>query len=260
MCGEHKQREIAASFEAPEELLPLIPELLEELWELGSSPRIIVDMLRLLELPSSATRMLDLGCGKGAVSITLALELGFQVSGIDLFEPFIMDARRRAEESGVALLCQFRVGDMCDAVREGGDYDIVVYASVGGILGDFTEQVRYLRATVRPGGYLVIDDGYLTRDRSTTRSGYRHYRPHDETVRMLTVHGDILVREKMLSPEESRSINEGYLTSIRRRARNLTRRHPHLAGALREYVARQAQECEFLDRTLTGATWLLRRT
>ena len=94
-------------FEAPPELLPYLPELLTDIWALGSSPVTVVEWLRSRQLPPETTRVLDLGCGKGAVSINLARELGFHILGIDFFEPFLAEAMEKARELGVEKLCSF---------------------------------------------------------------------------------------------------------------------------------------------------------
>lgn len=49
--------------------------------------------------------MLDLGCGKGAVSIKVALELRCRCLGIDALSEFIDEARRRAQEYHVTSMC-----------------------------------------------------------------------------------------------------------------------------------------------------------
>jgi len=146
---------MAQAFDATPELLPFIPELLADLWALGSWLDVIVELLRPLCLPVETTRVLDLGCGKGAVALTLAREFGFQALGVDFFEPFIQEAGERAEEMGVASRCRFICADMRDALREASDFDVVIFASVGGVLGRFDECVAKLRQSVRPGGYVV---------------------------------------------------------------------------------------------------------
>ena len=127
---------------------------------LGSSPPLIAGWLGELGLPPDSTRVLDLGCGKGAVSLTLARDLGFRVHGVDLFEPFIRETWARAADWGVASLCRFEKADLREALRAAEGYDVVVYASVG-VLGRLDDCVSALRRCVRGGGYLVTDDGYL---------------------------------------------------------------------------------------------------
>ncbi|HEY40907.1 MAG TPA: class I SAM-dependent methyltransferase [Dehalococcoidia bacterium] len=192
-------------FEAPPELLPCLPELLADIWALGSSPEIVVEWLRSLQLPPEATQILDLGCGKGAVSVNLAKELGFKIKGIDFFEPFLVEAREKARKLGVEGLSSFECADMLDILKESSDYDIVIYTGVGGLLGSFDQCVLRLRQTVRPGGYMVIDDGFRVTSDEISRSGYDHYTYYQETIRQLTPHGDIILRENIVPVEDIKS-------------------------------------------------------
>src|SRR4051812_11825582 len=67
-------------------------------------------------------RVLELGCGDGALSCMLASE-GFDVTGVDISEGMIEEARRRAErESSTA---RFEVADS-DALSAGEPFDAVV--------------------------------------------------------------------------------------------------------------------------------------
>ena len=75
------KQDIANYFDIPPKLLPFIPELFKDLWELGSSPKVVLEWISHLKLPAYKTKVLDLGCGKGAVSITLARELKFNILG-----------------------------------------------------------------------------------------------------------------------------------------------------------------------------------
>lgn len=51
------------------ELIPYLPYLLQDLWELGTSPKAIIDMIQKHIKVSEKTKVLDLACGKGAASI-----------------------------------------------------------------------------------------------------------------------------------------------------------------------------------------------
>lgn len=62
----------------------------------------------------------------GSSSLPIAEELGFRVRGVDLFPPFIEEARERAEKRGVAHLCRYEVGDIRDVLKEGGTYDVAI--------------------------------------------------------------------------------------------------------------------------------------
>jgi len=52
------------------ELIPYLPYLLQDLWELGSSPKDILEMITKHIPVSKETKVLDLACGKGAAVLT----------------------------------------------------------------------------------------------------------------------------------------------------------------------------------------------
>ncbi len=254
--GDEAMRQIAASLEAPESLLPHLPELLADLDELGSHPRVIVDLLRHLPALSS---VLDLGCGKGAVALRLARELRFQVLGIDLFAPFVDEARRRARSQGVDDLCRFETADMREALARFSGVDAVIYAALGNALGDLETCVALLRGAVRPGGFIVLDDGFLKNGTPIARKGYETTVPREEALRQLSAFGDVLEAEVIIPAQELRRANVRNNRLIRRRADELSKRRPDLAPMIDAYVQNQLVECETLETRITEAVWLLRR-
>ena len=70
-----------------------MPFLLQDLWALGSSVDDILDCLGIPDFTSGVTHLLDLGCGKGAVSVRAAARFGFRMIGLDVMEAFLEDAR-----------------------------------------------------------------------------------------------------------------------------------------------------------------------
>ena len=54
------------------DLLPFLPYLLQDFWELGSDPGVMAELIHRYVHPSEKTRILDLACGKGAVSVKVA--------------------------------------------------------------------------------------------------------------------------------------------------------------------------------------------
>jgi cyclopropane fatty-acyl-phospholipid synthase-like methyltransferase len=247
-------------FDTPPELLPYLPDLLADIWALGSSPEIVVEWLGSLRLPPETTRVLDLGCGKGAVSVTLARELGFRSLGIDFFEPFLIEARERARELGVDERCSFKYADMLDIVEESRNYDVVVYTGVGGVLGSFDKCVFRLRQTVRVGGYMVIDDGFRMTPKEIDRPGYDHYALYQETIRQLASHGDIILRENIVPVEDIKSRHQRETGLIAERVEGLSREHPEMANYFNEYLEHEKQECEIFERDIAEAMWLLEKS
>ena len=251
--------DVAEYFNEPPELLPYIPELLADIWALGSSPETVVDWLRSLKLPPETTRVLDTGCGKGAVSIPLAKELRFQILGIDFFEPFIFEAKEKAKELGVESLCSFEYADMHDVLKKASNFNIAIYTGVGGVLGSFDQCVFKLRQAINSDGYMVIDDGFRLTSNEINFPGYDHYVSYEETIRQLTSHGDILLREKTFRSEDVKRKHQKEIELISRRAEALAKKHPELIDSIHNFLDREKQECELLERDVAWAMWLLQK-
>ena len=126
--------EIAEYFGVDPSITSLIPTLLADFYALGSYPDRIASMLAPLGLPTPS-RVLDIGCGKGAVAIEIARALGLQVHGVDMLEAFVKEARQRAGAQGVETLCSFECGDAHELLEQPAQYDVVLLISVGEIFG-----------------------------------------------------------------------------------------------------------------------------
>ena len=245
--------------EAHPDILPYLPQLLTDMWALGSSPEKIVEMIRPLKLSEDSTRVLDLGCGKGAVGIQLAKHFGFKVVGVDACEPFLAEARIKAAEHSVESRCEFIRADIRDFVKTARDYDIVVLASLGGIFGGYNHTVNILRNTLRPGGYLIIDDGFLKGDRPLSRSGYTYYLPYNQAIENLTARGDELITEVILTYEQNSAIDREYINALKKRSTPLLKKNPELKQLINKYIKNQEIECDVIENNLTGAIWLIQK-
>jgi SAM-dependent methyltransferase len=114
------------------------------------------------EIPNSSyPKLLDLGCGRGRHSLTLA-ERGYHVTGIDLSEEAIKKARSKAEDRKI-LHATFEVGDMRDPLPYTFDAIVNLFTTFGYFLND-SENIRVLKsagAMLKTGGLFMQD--YLNR-------------------------------------------------------------------------------------------------
>jgi ubiquinone/menaquinone biosynthesis C-methylase UbiE len=105
-------------------------------------------------LPPAPAAVLDLGCGTGSLAL-LMTELGHVVTGIDLAEEMVAQARAKCAGRTAA----FRVGNAADPVLGGSGYDVVTARHLLWTLPDPEAALRRWIAATRPGGRLVLVEG-----------------------------------------------------------------------------------------------------
>lgn len=253
---EALEAEIAFAMETEVALLAHLPELLQDLPSLSGGDDDVVDMLREIGLPTDAS-VLDLGCGRGDLLLRLAREFGARATGFDGHAGFLAEAVRASEAGGLSDRCRFVAGDLRGALAEAARYDAVLMIAVGPILGDAAETVGRLRAVAKPGGLMVIGDGYLEQAAPPSEA-YSDYADKATMEAGLTRYGDTIVARRERSPALA-AFNALTLQTVPERAEALKARHPELAATLDAYVARQFEEVALLDGPVMPALWTLRR-
>ena len=104
--------------------------------------------LLLRELPEGAQRVLDVGCGAGALARRLAATVP-QVDGVDRSPEMVAAARRLSPPN-----CSFEVGDALTLDVAPGSYDAVVSSAVLHHL-PLAEALPRMAGWLRPGGVLA---------------------------------------------------------------------------------------------------------
>jgi ubiquinone/menaquinone biosynthesis C-methylase UbiE len=106
-------------------------------------------------LPRSASRVLDVGCGTGVMTMLVA-GLGHRVVGIDLSEGMLVQARAKLRPGSTV---RFRLGDALAPPGRRGSFDAVLNRHVLWTMTDPARALRNWRRMLRPGGRLVVIDG-----------------------------------------------------------------------------------------------------
>lgn len=128
---------ITAMDGSDKELYPFLPYILQDLWEIGADPDTIIKLFRKHSKNYSNLKILDLGCGKGAVSIRVSKEFGCACYGIDAIPEFIDFAQQKAKEYSVDHLCNFEIGDIREKIKELLGYDVIILGAIGPVFGDY---------------------------------------------------------------------------------------------------------------------------
>ena len=108
---------------------------------------------------AAGARVLDLGSGSGEMLCTWARDHGVTGTGVDLSRLFTEQARRRAEELGVADRVRFVHGDAAGYVA---DEKVDVAACLGAtwIGGGVAGTLDLLARSLVPGGILLVGEPY----------------------------------------------------------------------------------------------------
>lgn len=240
------------------ELVPFLPYLLQDLWELGTPAKYVIAMLRRNNVALNGLRILDLACGKGGIGIPLARE-GAAVTMVDIMPEFVDYARRIAGTHGVVEKCVFMTEDVAVTARRERDWDCAVFLGTGDVLGAPAATVELLAGTVRPGGYVVLDETHVAGDGDeSVRFAYKHPR-HDDWLAAFANAGLTLLDSDEGDGEEMARANAECNRVIARRAAELSAEHLDKSALFGGYLASQMDECADLENTVEGAVCLLRK-
>jgi ubiquinone/menaquinone biosynthesis C-methylase UbiE len=107
-------------------------------------------------------RVADFGCGVGAMTSTLARMVGPNgtVTGVDIHGAQLEQAKQICLASGL-LNASFREADACDSGLPRDSFDLVYCRFLLHHLPDPRACLREMRAILKPGGILVVEDADL---------------------------------------------------------------------------------------------------
>ena len=238
------------------ELYPFMPEILQDLWEIGADPGVIIDLIgKHADVTNPGFSVLDLGCGKGAVSIHIAKHFQIPVHGIDAMDSFIKDAGFFAQQHGVQDLCSFEVGDIRSRVNELFGYDAVILGSIGPVLGNVEETLTCLKSCLTSEGIVLLDDGYLP---DTSNLILKNYLKRREVLSQIERAGWCILEEKILDPDWIEDSDIFIYDKIQTRIQSLIQRHPEKRSVFEDYLRAQRVENEVLEKFAVCVTWVLK--
>lgn len=108
-------------------------------------------------IPPQPSRVLDIGCGTGSLSLLLA-SMGHAVTGVDLSPLMLEQAMRKANAAGARLLLSAM--DAAYPAIAPARFDVVLCRHVLWALPQPDEVARRWAALLKPGGRLVLVEGF----------------------------------------------------------------------------------------------------
>lgn len=115
----------------------------------------VTDALLAFAAPQAGERVLDVGCGCGAVTLDIARAVGESgsVVGVDISGPMLAEGQRRAEAAGIGNVSWHQADA---ATADLGKFDLVVSAFGTMFFGDPVAGFAHIRSSVAPGGRLAM--------------------------------------------------------------------------------------------------------
>jgi len=237
------------------DLIKYLPYIFQDLWELGTSSEEIIEIIRKYKTDYSNLGVLDLGSGKGAISIKIASELKCTCFGIDGLEDFVNFSNEKSKEYNVNNTCTFEKNDIRTRLDTLEKYDIILLMAIGPVLGNYFDTLTKLLPHLNDDGLIIIDDAYIENDCSKQ---YPDILCEDEIIRQIDSTGMELI-EKMTINDIHRT-NEKYesdFKSIQNRCMELSEKFPKDKEMLLGYIERQTREYDILSNEIIPSIFVI---
>lgn len=234
------------------ELFPFLPYILQDLWEMGTSSEIVISLVEKHCENYVNLKILDLGCGKGAVAIELARKFACHCVGIDGVKDFIEDARNKAEEFNVENYCKFECDDIRVRLSALKEFDIVILGAIGPVLGDYDATLNKVSKCIKPSGLIIIDDGYIAEG-----CGDDSLQSKAEIIAQVSAAGMELVDEIIMDRSEIERFDNYVFTKIESRCRELIAQNPDKRQIIEDYIRQQEEENEVLESKMICSIFVI---
>jgi len=236
-------------------LYPFLPYILQDLWELGADPDIMIKLIRKHVNSPDNLKVLDLGCGKGAVSIKVSKAIGCHCHGIDAIPEFIAIAEQKAKEHVVGHLCTFETGDIRTKVNTLSGFDVIILGAIGPVFGDYYSTLTLLSGCLNSQGIILIDDGYIG-----DSSEFTHPLMVQKKVLLRQIHaaGMKLIEEEIIPSDDIRNSDQVIIESIQKRCMELIRTYPEKQQLFLDYIKNQESENDILENKVIGSTMVIK--
>lgn len=102
------------------------------------------------------TKVLDIACARGANDCYLTERFGCSVTGIDIDEDLVNQARRLAKKKGLEDRLTFKLADAKDLPFPDSEFDVSIFQAVLIMVGDQEKALREAIRVTRPQGYIGV--------------------------------------------------------------------------------------------------------
>ena len=243
-------------------LVKYLPYIFQDHWELGSSSEEIIEIIKKHKTNYSSLNILDLGSGKGAISIKIASELGCRCFGLDGVNDFVAFSNNKAIEYSVNNICTFETADIRDRIKTLGKYDIILLMAIGPIFGNYYDTLTQLSSHLNNDGLVIIDDGYVENDckKDYPNKEYPNILRENEIIEQVNK-AEMKIIEKMTINEISGTEEkyEADFKNIQTRCLELAEKYSENKELFLGYIERQKREYEILNNEIVPAIFVIKK-
>ena len=233
------------------------PYILQDFWEIGTSSDEVLKIIKKYKNNYSNLSVLDLGSGKGAVSIKIASELKCKCLGIDAIDDFVIFSNNKAKEYAVDNICTFETNDIRTRVKTLGKYDIIILGAIGPVLGDFCETLLKLSPHLNENGLIIINEGYV-------EDGYKTDYPNVLTKSIILNQinsAGMEIIESIIDDEihEEKEDFEQDARNLEKRCLELIEKYPENKNMFLEYIESQKELYRKLDNEIISVLFVIKK-
>jgi len=200
-------------------------------------------------LPKQQFRLVvDVGCGTGRQTITLAKKLRTLIHAVDSHEPFLNELMSHARRANLQELVETRCMDMKDIPSIFQNVDLLWSEGAAYNIGFPNALATWVRAIV-PGGFVVVSELSWLKDTAPLvvteffRSGYPDMRSVESNIAVAEKAGFEVLNTYTLPRD---TWVDGYYDILEPRAQSLLS-HPN--PSIREFAGETVKEIEIFQRS-----------
>jgi len=243
---------IGAAMELPDTaLIKYLPYILQDYWEIGTSSEEVIKIIKKCKTNYSSLDVLDLGSGKGAVSIKIACELGCNCFGIDAIDDFVIFSNNKSIEYSVGNICKFEKDDIRTRLKTLGKYDIVVLGAIGPVFGNYYDTLTQLKPHLNKDGLIIIDDGYTEDD---CNKDFPNILRKSELLEQINNAGMKIIEAITINEiPETKENYEIEFENLQKRCLELAEKYPEDKDLFLRYIEEQKEEYRILSDEIVPA-------
>ncbi|MAG50742.1 hypothetical protein CL621_03855 [archaeon] len=171
------------------EMLKILPKLSEKMDSFNPWVKQIPSIFQELDLKENQT-ILDIPCGKGGVSVSLAKKYNVKVIGYDIIKEYVESANKLAKKNDVNNLCTFKAGDIRDITKKKNICNLLLWIAPPHIWKTSKNTIKSLRNCIKSNGLILIADAYLYKKNKK----YEDYETLESTNKGYTFYGDKIIK------------------------------------------------------------------